>query len=357
VKSAVSPLPAAFPSLGYTGCTPDTLQCGPDDEDGRGLLTSVVLGGKEWMFAAGSRQNSILKHVYLSTDTTTAPQFPFVAINPPGGTRGTSAAAALGSALYVALADGGGAGNPVLLKMSGFPADSTQPLNPSIADAQAPGAWLRSNRTGLIDSMFVFNGWLYAANDGTAGSSPPQGCARYNGSTWAGCTPAGAAWSGKAPITTGKSRDFVPADKAVPQMAAFNGRLFMARNTTSGPQLWACNPSSNVCGAGDWSMVPNQSLDPQLTQMDNANLNTISLLVATSQHLYVGYDSAAGARLYRAGSTPSNTNDFNPVSVAGLGAGMTQILDGQALSTASREFLYVVARAGSGPAQVYRLAP
>lgn len=350
VKNAVSPLPAYFPSLGSTGCTPDTLQCGPDDEDGRGLFTSVILGGKQWLFAGGSRQSSILKHVYLSTDVTAAPPFPFVAFNAPGGTRGTTAAAALANALYVALADGGGSGNPVLLKMTGFPADSTQPLNPAISNALAPFT-LHSQGTGLIDSLIAFSGALYAANDG--------GCARYSGTTWAACTPSNSAWTARSPIVTSKVSDFIPADKAVPQMVAFNGRLYLARNTTSGPQLWACNPSSNLCGPGNWSLVPNQSLDPQLTQMDNAALTTVSLLVATSQHIYVGYDGAAGVRLYRtnnANGAPANTDDFSSVSVAGLGSGSTQILDGQALTLGTREYLYLVARAGNGPAQVYRLA-
>jgi hypothetical protein len=349
VKNAVSPLPPAFPSLGYTGCALDTLQCGPDDENGRGLLTSLVLNGKEWLFAAGSRQTSILKHVYLTTDVTASPQLPFLGINPPGGTRGSTAAAAMGSSLYLGLADGGGTGNPVLLKMTGFPADSTQPINPTITNALLP-ATLHSQGTGLIDSLIVFDARLYAANDG--------GCVLYDGVTWAVCTPSKTAWSIKTPITTSKTSDFVPADKAVPQMAAFNGWLYMARNTTSGPQIWACNPNGVVCNTFDWSIVPNQSLDPTLTQMDNSALSTISLLVATSQHLYVGYDSASGAQLYRSNTgTPVNTDDFTSVAAAGLNAGLTQILDGQALSTSSKEFLYLVARAGSGPAQVYRAAP
>ena len=350
VKNAVSPLPAAFPSLGSTGCTLDTLQCGPDDEDGRGLFTSVVLNGKEWLFAGGSRRSSILKHAYLSTDVSTAPQFGFLSLNAPGGSRGTTAAAALSNALYVALADGGGSGSPVLLKMTGFPVDSTQPLNPVVTNV-VPSITLHSAGTGVIDSLVAFSGWLYGANDG--------GCARYSGSAWAVCTPSSSAWTSRSSITTSKTADLVPADKAVPQMAVFNGRLYLARNTTTGPQLWSCNPSSNVCSAGNWSLVPNQNLDPQLTQMDNAALTTVSLLVATSQHIYVGYDAPGGAQLYRtnnANSAPANTNDFSAIAGPGLGNGLTQFLDGQALTVGTREFLYLVARAGTAPAQVYRLA-
>jgi hypothetical protein len=347
VMSSVSPLPATFPSLGYAGCTPDTLQCGPDDEDGRGLFTSVVLGNQEWLFAGGSRQTSTLKHTYLTTDVTAVPPFQYVGINPTGGSRGTTAAAAFNSALYVGLANAA-SGVPVLWKMSGFPADSTQPLSLSISDAQVPVA-MTSPRTGLIDALFAFNGSLYAAND--------TGCFRYSGSAWGSCTPTATAWTAKTSISTSKTSDFVPADKAVPQLATFKGRLYMPRNTTAGPQLWSCNPSSNVCAPSNWTLLPNQTLDPTLTQMDNASLTTISLLAATSQHLYVGYDSPAGALLYQSKiDAPGNTGDFASVSGA-LGANLTQILDARALTVSTREFLYLVARAGADTAQVYRLAP
>ena len=358
IRNSVSPTPTAFPSLGSLGCTPNTLQCGPDDEDGRGLFSSVVLSGKEWLFAAGARQSSLLKHVYLTTDTGTTPQFPFVAVNPGGGTRGTSAVAALGTALYVGFVDAGGSGSPVLLKMSGLPADSTQPLNPSLSIVPTPFT-LNSSRTGLIDSMMEFSGWLYAANDGSSVSGNAGGCSRYNGSTWTNCTPAAAAWTANSPVVTGKSSDLVPSDKAVPQMAASGGRLYLARNTTAGPQLWGCNPSSNVCGPSEWNMVaPNSSGDPQLSQMNVGALTTVSLLVATSQHVYVGYDSPGGIQLYGSTDpTPSQVSAFTRLAPAGLGAALTHIVDARGLSVSGKEFLYIAARPDTGPVRVYRVAP
>ncbi len=346
IKNSVSPPPPAFPSLGSIGCTADTLECGPDNEDGRGLFISFVLGGKEWLFAAGARSTSVLKHFYLSTDTTATPHFPFVAANLGGGTRGTSAIAVFGSSLYVGFASGA----PVLYRVSGLPPDSSQPLNPSIAYVSTP-SWLNpSIGTGLIDSMLSFSGWLYAANDG--------GCARYSGSSWANCTPSSTAWTAKASVSTSKMTDFVPSDKAVPQMISSGGRLYLGRNTTTGPQLWECNPSSGVCGPSDWALIAaNQSGDAQLSQMNDASLSAVSLLVATSQHVVVGYDSPAGIRLFRsADPTPGVIADFAPVSGAGLGAGLTRILEGGAYTLGGKEFLYLAARSDTGPVTVYRSA-
>ena len=358
IKNLVSPTPTAFPSLGSLGCTPDTLECGPDDEDGRGLFTSVVLSGKEWLFAAGARQSSLLKHVYLTTDTGTTPQFPFVAVSPGGGTRGTSAVAVLGTALYIGFVDAGGSGAPVLMRMTGLPADSTQPLNPSITIVPTPFT-LNSRQTGLIDAMVAFSGWLYAANDGSSVNGNAGGCSRYSGSSWTNCTPNAAAWTAKSPVVTGKSSDFVPSDKAVPQMTPSGGRLYLARNTTSGPQLWGCNPNSNVCSPSDWNLIaPNTSGDLQLSQMNVAALTTVSMLVATSQHVYVGYDSPSGIRLYGSSDpTPSQISSFTQVGPAGLGTNLTRIVDARGLTLGGREFLYIAARPDSGPVRVYRVAP
>jgi hypothetical protein len=361
IKNLVSPTPTAFPSLGSIGCTPDTLECGPDNEDGRGLFSSVVLSGTEWLFGAGARQSSLLKHVYLTTDTGTTPQFPFVAVNLGGGTRGTSAVAALGTALYVAFVDGGGSGSPVLLRMTGLPADSSQPVNPTLTIVPTPQA-LKSISTGMIDSMITFSGWLYAANDGSFVSGNAGGCSRYSGSTWVSCTPNNPEWTAKSPVVVtpfGKTSDFVPSDKAVPQMTPSGGRLYLARNTTAGPQLWGCNPSSNVCGPTEWNLVAaNTSGDVQLSQMNVGGLTTVSLLVATSQHVYVGYDSPGGIQLYGSSDpTPSQISSFTLIAPAGLGAGLTQIVDARALSLGGREFLYIAARPGNGPVRVYRVAP
>jgi len=179
---------------------------------------------------------------------------------------------------------------------------------------------------------------------------------RYDGTTWTACTPSATQWA-LTPVTTAKSSDFFPADKAVPQMAVFGGKLYMARNTTSGPQLWMCNTAA--CAPADWALAAaNGTGNTNLSQFGDTTLNSVSLLVATSQHLYVGYDASSGVVLYRStNASPSLAADFARWAPAGLGAGMTQIVDGQGLSFAGNDYLYVAAHAPSGAVQVYRVAP
>src|SRR5439155_730771 len=130
---------SSWPTLGSTNCTLDTLQCGPDNENGRGLFESGTVAGTPWLIASGAKTTSAHKG---------------------GIIRSTS------------------------------------------NDPHAP----------LLSLL----------------------------ASWATSTPKAAAYAGKSSLTTKKTFDLEPADKAFPQMAAFGGRLFAAGNTTSGPQLWVC---------------------------------------------------------------------------------------------------------------------
>src|SRR5205807_9699924 len=130
---------------------------------------------------------------------------------------------------------------------------------------------------------------------------------------WATSTPNSSTYGAKASITTRKTFDLEPADKAFPQMAAFGGRLFAARNTTSGPQLWVCAPGSDlVCDPQDWALFAANGVgDLALSQFDDPQNTRIALLAATSSHLYVGYDNSAGLVLYRSRvAAPSARADF-----------------------------------------------
>jgi hypothetical protein len=345
VDNAATPPATGFPSLGYRNCTPDTLQCGPDNEDGRALFVTFASAGKEWLFAAGGRQSSVIKHAYVTSDTSAAPSFPFTRLNLSGGMRGATAAALFGSTLYVGIANGGGSGSPGILPIA-------SPFNSSsVGSMMSPDALTSPAGTGLIDSMAVYTGLLYVANAG--------GCANYDGLFWADCTPSGGAWN-LTPVTTSKTSDFTPADKAVPQMAVLGGNLYLARNTTAGPQLWICTPSLFACDdlLNPWSLfAPNGTENRQLSQFDDPALGTVSMLVATSQHLYVGYDAPGGVALYRSSTAyPASRADFVPWATTGLGGGVTQILDAQALTFAGKDYVYVTARPPNGPVQVYRLA-
>src|SRR5207248_2424704 len=105
----------------------------------------------------------------------------------------------------------------------------------------------------------------------------PTPCAAPGCSNWANATPSAAAWGGKTPVTVDNKvlGTLEPAQRAVPGLVTFGGRLFAARNTTAGPQLWSCNPAlganAQQCEPGDWSLVAaNSSGDAQLTQFNDA---------------------------------------------------------------------------------------
>src|SRR5207253_2761725 len=70
--------PGPYPSLGYTGCTSNTLQCGPDNEDGRGFFGSATVAGVPWLVAGGARSGAKLSHLYASTGAGAAVPFAYV---------------------------------------------------------------------------------------------------------------------------------------------------------------------------------------------------------------------------------------------------------------------------------------
>jgi hypothetical protein len=160
-------------------------------------------------------------------------------------------------------------------------------------------------------------------------------------------------------------------------MVSFGGHLFAARNTTTGPQLWSCNPARSgdaaQCDPGDWSLLaPNTSGDTRLTQFNDASNAAVTLLAATPQHLFVGFNNASrGIVVYRTGNAAAAAAaDFTGrqgcaatgsgcpgLGGDGLGRGLTRIYDGKGLSFAGADFLYLAAGTGTSPVRVYRTAP
>jgi hypothetical protein len=159
-------------------------------------------------------------------------------------------------------------------------------------------------------------------------------------------------------------------------MVVFGAHLFAARNTTAGPQLWSCDPSlgsdPQQCEPGDWTLVaPNSSGEVLLTQFDSTSNKAITLLVATSSHLFVGFDSASGIRIFRTALPSASARaDFTGqsgcdasqstcagIGGTGLGAGLTRIFDAHAFSLAGAEWIYLAAGDGTTGPKVFRLAP
>jgi hypothetical protein len=161
----------------------------------------------------------------------------------------------------------------------------------------------------------------------------------------------------------------------VPGFVTFAGRFFAARNTTTGPQLWACDPaktgSSTQCDSGDWSLLaPNTSGDLKLSQFNDPNNGAVTLLAASPQHLYVGFNNPVrGAVIYRtANAAAAGASDFTGRSGCaatgsgcpglggdGLGAGLTRLYDGKALQLAGDDYLYVAAGTGTSPVRIFRV--
>ncbi len=388
--------PPMYRSIGAPGCVKDTQGCGPDNENGRGLFFAGVMGGQEWLGVAGANSAGDLDYVYLTQERDADLDFRFVDLDaaPLGGqTKGTSSALFFKDRLYLGFPDTGGS-RPYLVVLKTLPSvapglDAVQGLDAESLEAEKmPGLGQGGSPSNpaamqMIDAMVAFNDRLYVANNGgcvrsTTPTPRPYGKAPGD---WAPCTPALAAWTQRPSRTTLKTADLEPADKAVPRMAVFGGRLYLARNTTGGPQLFACTPGrsgdAGACDPGDWVLVAANARterDGLLTQFDNPNNTAVALLVATANHLYVGFNNAVdGLVLLRSeGANPATTADFrgsgacsaaqHPGGCAGLGgnglgpAKATRLFDGVALTFGAADFVYITAGDGSGAMRVFRVA-
>lgn len=375
--------PAPYPSLGYSGCAQNTAQCGPDNEDGRGLFTSGLIAGTPWLIAAGSRSGASLLHIYLTPDTGTALGFDYIGMGKVmgGDLEGASALAIFHDRIYLGFASNKSV-RPFLTMINRTPVppgyDTSAVDQVDLAAAKMPGigASAATNPNPApaqgIDSIFGFNDLLYLGNNGGWMRSTNNNPAAYSsaGTDWAVTTPSAAAYPAKASLTTTKIGDLTPADRALPAMAAIGGKLYAARNTTTGPQLWVCTPGASLaCDPSNWSLLaPNTIGDTMLTQFNDATNTAVTLLAASSSHLFVGFDNGGGLRLYRSGNAaPASLADFtgqggcsaSSTSCAGLGgnglgAGLTRIFDFRALTYNGRDYLYLTAGTGTAGVRAFR---
>ena len=411
--------PPACLTIGYTGCAQNSTACGPDNEGGRGLFFSGTIGGTEWLFVSGSRAGLNNTHfLYLTNPTLPLVngRLDFLYLNLKntvgGATNAVSSALVNNGRLYLGMSDTGG-GAPLLNEVRNLPAAvpglnanavATDAVNLQarympylgVSGANPNPLLLTPGATVLLDTVATFGvspgDALYVANNGgwlRSKVSVPAACTSGGCADWVVTTPSAPAYAAKTSLTVSpfnKNRDFEPADKAVPAIVPFGGRLFAARNTTAGPQLWSCNPTGNTsagpantqCNPGDWTLVAANSSstapfpDGNLTQMQNPNNTAITLLAAAGGYLYVGYNNATdGLELYRtANPGVSNRSEFvgsgncnngtlpcEGLGGKGLGAGVTRIFDSRALTFSGAAYLYLAAGTGSGAVSVYRVTP
>jgi hypothetical protein len=425
-------------TIGYLTCGQNVAACGPDDEGGRGLFFSGVLNGVEWLLLTGARPIGGTRFLYMTNGSfpllpgpPVRDHFAYVSLEKLVRSSTTAATSALTfqNSLYLGSSDMGTTGSqgftaPVLTKvvtvpslpggLNAVPGTDAVDLNvsvmPYIGVNGNPANPLRntSSTAVLIDTIAAFgtapNDALYIANNGgwfrSIKNNPGPCTSSGVCADWVLTTPSSTDYTLKTSVTpmTNKFSDFEPQDKAVPAMVAFGGRLFAARNTTLGPQLWSCNPRQNMagatvtsgavqCGPNDWSLVaPNSApLDIGLTQM-NSGYTAISLLATAGGYLYVGFNNTTaagpanpnpGIALYRSAANvaPAYLTDFtgaggcSPATlpptppcqgIGGNGLGQTppptHIFDGKALTLGGNTYLYLTAGSG-GPVGVFRVAP
>src|SRR5262249_1225957 len=314
------------------------------------------VAGVPWLVAGGSRSGGKIAHVYASTDAGQAIGFSYDYLKTLLGPtqRNTTLLTDFGGLLIV----GFGGKSMILTALKTMPSPPGQTAVFGVTGFDITPYGIAGISTGTqIDAARGFGGLLHVFSSG--------GCARINQAdvtvtniTWSQCTPSAPAYAAKASVVTQKSGDLTPADYAFPAVVPFAGRWYAARNPVAGPQLGACAPGADgVCDPGDWSLVaPNGSGDAELTQFDDPASGAITLLAATSTHLYVGFDNAGGVGVFRSlVTTPASRSDFERVGPAGLGLSAPRISDGKALSFSGSQFVYATVGDGTSPVQLVRL--
>ncbi|MDB4970761.1 MAG: Flagellar hook-length control protein FliK [Myxococcales bacterium] len=373
-----------YTSIGYTGCTLNSAQCGPDNENGRGVFATGLVGGVPWLMLGGGRSGGGESYAYMTNGTTTSLSLSWVDFSGvvDSSTRALTAAHIFNDKVYTGYA-GSGSARPALVRLETLP---TPPgLNLSGVDYTNLDADrmpnLKSSALSMIDVIDDFNDRLYLANAGGWMRSTSTNPRPYSFwfSDWVSITPSSTDYSARPSVVTTKVADYEPADRAVPQMASFKGRYYAARNTTSGPQLWMCNPALNDnvsgCDPGDWSLIARNTLgDTRLSQFNDAGNASITLLVATADHLYVGFNNGGGVEVWRSTvNLPTQAADFEgangcpgnlhatgcaPFGSPGLGnpTANTRIFAGVAATFNARDNLYLVTGNGANGVRVYRVA-
>jgi hypothetical protein len=386
-----------YASIGSAACTGGNApECGPDNEDGRGLFASGLVASDEWLVIGGSRSGGNLDYVYMTEDVDTALNFKYVDIstNMGGQTKGFSALGIVSDRLYLGFPDSGGK-RPYLVSILNAPdvaatgLDAIQNGNggtacdPAVHDSCYLDAVSMpdigkdgGNPAGsiIIDFFGSYNGLVYLGNNGglvRSTNSLPLDYGNHPGD-WTAITPSAAAYSAKTSLATSKVSEIHPKDRAWPQFAVHNGLIYLARNTTDGPQLWRCDPTTQNmpapataadCDSDDWTLIAtNGTGDTALSQFDNPNNSHISVLVANGDYLYVGYDNAVeGVVVFRSNAMMiSASSEFEGDAgctppCAGIGGdGFGTPGTNVAFFDGATDFLYVMVGDGVEPASVYR---
>jgi hypothetical protein len=361
--------------------------CGPDYESGRGLLAVFTLGqeASEWLVAMGRTEKAgQLNYLYATRDVASPLGFSYVdlytAMPQTSGVTGVASMAVLNDRLYVGLqvvnVDG-----PRIAILTYPPAPPGLDCTPSDAFATTLQQTSMAE-TGIgvsqVDAMMGFEGRLFVANRRAVLVSKtgfPTGDADAS-TQFDDCTPpAAGGWEATSIVKYVGKTDLTPADKGVAALAVWGGRLYLGRNTRSPPpgtdppvpELWVFTPRHGPstgaflgCAPLDWQRIATNFADAANTKL--------TALFASSSHLYVGYDNASGAALFRtAAIAPAGEADFTghlsctapctPLGGAGFGdATNTRLLDARAIPFGGVDEVWAVLGSGATPARIFRIS-
>ncbi len=417
-----------FYTIGHSGCIVDSadkdLSCGPDNEDGRGIFVSGTIGGTEYLFITGGRSGGDNDYLYWTTNTDTILDFNYIDLgatfNPIAGNKGTESIYIFNNKAYWSL-PGDGTYRPYVVKLNNFTADGTAGTDSLMLEFRhmtgiGYGSFTSPNIADMVGGLlYGFNDRLYFANSGSitdagscnAGDSYSAGTCEQTGgivrsinndpaactaadtcNDWVNITPtANTDYTGYFSIVLNSLSDLIPADRPIPAMTSYQGKLFMIRNActvsmvnrtctgsgcsddvscsaaggTTVPQLWKCDPTigGNVseCDANEWTLVAENGATGK-TNMNDGNNTHVTLLVANGSYLYVGFDNATtGVEIWRTNvANPTAEGDFFQIGLDGLGnaAANQQIYSATSVQDGIDYYLYVSTGKSGSPVSVYR---
>ena len=400
-----------YPSIGQPDCGINSPDCGPDNENGRGLFASSTVDGQPWLIIGGSKSNGHLDYVYVTADSDSRLDLQYVDLSMITGpaTRTFSEIHVFGPRAYMGFPDTGGK-RPYLLNLMNWPIPGTAGLepaqngntdiacDPAIHDACFLAANLMpyigtdgdpSNDHPVvgIDLIADFSDRLYLGNNGglvRSTTNEPLDYANYP-EHWVHTVPSASEYVLFASHASDLESALRPRDKAWSGMVEFQGRIYLARNVETGEggraaQLWRCDPSIQTtpppasatdCDPDDWSLIAaNTQGTAGLTQFNNPENNAISLLAVNGNKLYVGFDNAmVGVTLYSSSALdPLLPEDFEGASGCTAGGadcqslggqgfgdpGNIQIIDHVSIDFAGRSYLYIMVGDQNGLLKVYR---
>jgi hypothetical protein len=373
-----------YASIGFTECARDSFvnACGPDNEDGRGFMTSVAFAGEEWLVLGGAKSGGDLEYVYMSRSAAAPLAFSYVDLSAALGanTRGFSAAVVAGERLYLGFPDNGGERPYGLALLAAPPTPggldavlNTHVVNFNLHDAYN-AAYGKFASVSMVDAIAELGGRLYFFNN--SGCLAARSLAPATRDDFTPCSPAdGPAYALADSVEPTRQYDLEPHDRAWPAAVAWKGQLYAIRNTYAGPQLWRCDPAAGTdasgCDRADWTLVAADASN--LSRFGRADA-VASLLLATETDLWIGFDGDVhGIGLFRTSAeVPSAASDFRGrdgcsagspdcQGIGGDGFGapatFTRIFDGKAIEWSGGTDLVLAAGNGSGPVRIVRVAP